>query len=37
MNLQSAIEIALEAHKGALDKGGDPYNSSSFKINVTDG
>ena len=25
MNLQRAIEIALEAHKGALDKGGNPY------------
>ena len=25
MNLQRAIEIALEAHKGAVDKGGNPY------------
>ena len=25
MKLQRAIEIALEAHKGALDKGGNPY------------
>ena len=25
MNLHRAIEIALEAHKGALDKGGNPY------------
>ena len=25
MNLQRAIEIALEAHKGALDKGGNLY------------
>ena len=25
MNLQRAIEIALEAHKGDLDKGGNPY------------
>ena len=25
MNLQRAIEIAIEAHKGALDKGGNPY------------
>ena len=25
MNLQRAIEIALEAHKDALDKGGNPY------------
>ena len=25
MNLQRAIEIALEAHKGALDKEGNPY------------
>ena len=25
MNLQRAIEIDLEAHKGALDKGGKPY------------
>ena len=25
MNLQRAIEIALEAHKGVLDKGGNPY------------
>ena len=25
MNLQRAIEIALEAHKGASDKGGNPY------------
>ena len=25
MNLQRAIEIALEAHKGTLDKGGNPY------------
>ena len=25
MNLQRAIEIALQAHKGALDKGGNPY------------
>ena len=25
MNLQRAIEIALEAHKGALDNGGNPY------------
>ena len=25
MNLQRAIEIALEAHKGALDKGSNPY------------
>ena len=25
MNLERAIEIAVEAHKGALDKGGNPY------------
>ena len=25
MNLQRAIEIALEAHKGVIDKGGNPY------------
>ena len=25
MNLERAIEIALEAHKGLLDKGGSPY------------
>jgi len=25
MNLQRAIEIALEAHKGVFDKGGNPY------------
>jgi (p)ppGpp synthase/HD superfamily hydrolase len=25
MNLERAIEIAVEAHKGVLDKGGNPY------------
>ena len=25
MNLERAIEIAVEAHKGTLDKGGSPY------------
>jgi (p)ppGpp synthase/HD superfamily hydrolase len=25
MNLERAIEIAVEAHKGDLDKGGNPY------------
>jgi (p)ppGpp synthase/HD superfamily hydrolase len=25
MNLERAIEIAVEAHKGVLDKGGSPY------------
>ena len=25
MNLERAIEIAVEAHKGAKDKGGNPY------------
>ena len=37
MNLQRAIEIALEAHKGALDKGGNTLYPSSVKINVTNG
>ncbi len=25
MNIERAIEIAVEAHKGVLDKGGNPY------------
>ena len=25
MNLERAIEIAVEAHKGVVDKGGNPY------------
>ena len=25
MNLERAIEIAVEAHKGVKDKGGNPY------------
>ena len=32
MNLQRAIEIALEAYKGALDKGGNAYTLHPLRL-----
>ena len=34
MNLEKAIKIAVEAHTGQVDKGGNPYILHPLRVNV---